>query len=86
VSTEFRFRRNGFLTGQTSLNFIFVFFPLLDPSQYSDWLQTGRSRCKSLIPGRGNFFPLSVIEIGSGARPDSYPMVTGGFFSGDQSS
>jgi hypothetical protein len=34
------------------------------------------------IPVEARFFLLHVVHTGSGAHPDSYPMGTGGSFSG----
>jgi hypothetical protein len=49
--------------------------------RYSDWLQAGRPRGRSSESRKGrDFFPLHVVQTGSGAHPPSYPMGTGGFF------
>jgi molybdopterin biosynthesis enzyme len=50
-------------------------------SQYSDWLQAGRLRGRSSSPSRVKNF-LHVAQTRSGAHPTSYPMDTGGSFSG----
>jgi hypothetical protein len=39
-------------------------------NQYSDWLQAGRPRGRSSIPGKVKNF-LHVVQTGSGAHPAS---------------
>jgi hypothetical protein len=46
-------------------------------SRYSDWLLAGRLRGRSSSPVRVKSF-LHVVQIGSGAQPDSYVMGWGG--------
>jgi hypothetical protein len=50
-------------------------------SRYIDWLRAGRPRDRSSSPGRVKNF-LQVVQIGSGVHRTSYPMGTGGSFSG----
>jgi hypothetical protein len=63
-----------------------IFVVYLSPSKrsrYSDWLRVGRPRVRSSNPGSGKIFsPFHVVQTGSGAHPASYPMGTGGSFTG----
>jgi hypothetical protein len=55
-------------------------------SRDSDWLRAERPRGRSSSPGRvKNFSLLHIFQRGSEVHPTSYPMDTGGYFSGGKS-
>jgi hypothetical protein len=64
-----------------------VYMPIFSESRDSvvgigDWVRAGRPRGRSSSLGRVKNFVLHVVQTGSGVQPVSYPMCTGGSFSG----